>query len=185
MKQENYILTSLVLLTSLFTYGRTETTQQTFEGYYQICSENSAFFYQNIENLHKHFWFEFDSCSQNPDSLTNLEFECVSFVDTLTGMKIYSFVDSMPKPKEGELNLFEKIKGIKVKPICGEIRGSILVAFIVDIDGNLIGKRIIKNIEGTDFAEQVLTLIDDVEWIVGTCQGNLVPVIYQLPIKFS
>lgn len=116
----------------------------------------------------------------------SVEFDqCISFIDTLTGKRIYKFVDSMPKPKDGDLNLFEKFKDLKIKPNSGQTQTKILVAFIIDKDGKLTGKRIIENIEGTDIAEQVLTLIDEVEWIIGTCKGEPVPVIYLLPVKIQ
>lgn len=87
----------------------------------------------------------------------------------------------MPTPEGGELKLYEEIKKLKY-PSCMTLDSKILVAFIVDTSGHVIGKRIIKDIEGTDLSDQVLTLIDNVNWIIGTCKGRPVPVMYQLPV---
>ena len=108
--------------------------------------------------------------------------DCISLIDSLTGRKIYQFVDRMPSPKDGEAKLLKKLKEIKLNNIPEHIQTKIIVEFIVDSDGKIFGKRVIKNIEGTDLAEQVLKIIDDIEWTIGTCNGSQVPVIYTLPV---
>jgi hypothetical protein len=108
--------------------------------------------------------------------------DCSSTIDTLTGGEVYSFVDKMPTPEGGELKLFEEMKKLKYST-CMTLDSQILVAFIVDTSGHVIGKRIIKDIAGTDLSDQVLTLIDNVNWIIGTCKGIPVPVMYRLPVR--
>jgi len=55
----------------------------------------------------------------------------------------------------------------------------------VESDGQLSGKRILQNIEGTDLAKQVLEFAGRVKWIPGKCNGKPVPVIYKLPVNLE
>jgi hypothetical protein len=60
--------------------------------------------------------------------------------------------------------------------------GRVIVAFIVEVDGTLKGKRVMKNIRGTDLGEQLLQLIDNVNWIPGKCHGQVVPTMQTFPV---
>ena len=111
--------------------------------------------------------------------------DCISMLDTLIERQVYTLVDKMPTPVGGDIILFEELKKLKYPQKCGTLNSTILVAFIVDTSGQLIGKRIIKDIEGTDLADQVLTLIDNITWTIGSCNDKPVPVLFQMPIKIS
>lgn len=109
---------------------------------------------------------------------------CYPQVDTLTKREVYKSVDEMPKVVGGMEELFLQIsKKLKYPHIDKHpIESKVIVAFIVDIDGQIIGKRTVKNIEGTRIANDVLDILDDVKWEPGTCNGKVVPVFHLLPI---
>jgi hypothetical protein len=89
----------------------------------------------------------------------------------------------MPRPKKGEQKLFEILRDLNVNAQKTDITESkVVVAFIIDMDGTLTGKRVIRNVKGTNLAEQVLSLIEKIEWEAGSCEGIYVPVIYCLPV---
>jgi len=99
--------------------------------------------------------------------------DCDSQIDTLTGLEFYKYVDSEPTPKEGEKALFNEFRKIKV-PTCMSIHGRLFIAFIVDAEGNVKGKRVLRDLEETDYAEQIFKLIDNIEWVPGICNGATV-----------
>ena len=57
-----------------------------------------------------------------------------------------------------------------------------IVAFVIDKDGHMKGKRILKDIEGTDLGKQLLDIIDDMTWHPATCEGKVVPTIQMMPL---
>lgn len=108
--------------------------------------------------------------------------KCLSTLDTLTGIKVYQNVDKFPSVNGGDELLFAELNKLE-HPTCGHYEGKIWVAFIVDIDGSLKGKRILRDVEGTDFGKQVLTLIDNLKWIPAECNGQKVATIYRFPMN--
>lgn len=62
------------------------------------------------------------------------------------------------------------------------MRIKIYVAFVVKEDGQIIGKRVVRNIEGTDVAEQMLELLDNLKWQPGVCNGRNVATLFLLPV---
>ena len=123
--------------------------------------------------------------------LTNLafgqtkdSFKCIQTFDSLTKKNVYMSVDKMPEVKGGETTLIKLIyKEIKYPD--GDYVGSVYVAFIVNPDGTLDGKRILRDPSKNKFGNQILNLIDHLEWIAGSCSGNVVPVLYKLPINID
>jgi hypothetical protein len=112
--------------------------------------------------------------------------DCIALFDTLTNLTVFSIVDRMPEPTEGEQSLYEKIAKIKIKPTIREpLTGKIIVAFIVTTNADLIGKRVVQDINGTDYSNQILKIIDEVDWTVGYCKETPVPVLYHLPVRFK
>ena len=62
------------------------------------------------------------------------------------------------------------------------IESKVFVAFVVTELGDITGQRIVKNIEGTDLAEQLLEVVSEFKWLPGTCNGKQVPTILILPM---
>jgi hypothetical protein len=115
--------------------------------------------------------------------------DCSSFFDSLTYRTVYKTATNYATVEGGEEKLFSEIsKKIKYPLIQFEtapIQTKIIVAFVVDTNGTITGKRIIKNIEGSNLAQQVLALIEDFKWVPATCNNEAIPMFYQLPIQIE
>ena len=91
----------------------------------------------------------------------------------------------MPTVNEGIQQIFKEVsKRIKYLSTFDNypIESKIFVAFVVTNEGGITGQRIIKNINGTDFAEQLLEILSEFKWQPGICNGNSVPTIMVLPM---
>jgi hypothetical protein len=110
---------------------------------------------------------------------------CYAHLDTLTNQKVFKFVDKIPAVQGGMEALLKEIsKKIKYPSIDKKypVGSNVIVAFVVTIDGSITGKRIIRNIDGTDLGEQLLNIVDDVKWEPGTCNGKKVPTLQLIPL---
>ena len=58
----------------------------------------------------------------------------------------------------------------------------VIVAFIIDKDGEVTGERIIRDIEGSNYASQLLTAVKNIRWAPGTCNGKNVATLQVLPM---
>ena len=115
--------------------------------------------------------------------------DCTYFFDTLCNMTVYKTATRFATVEGGEEALLTTIyKNIKYPIIKWEtipIQSKIVVAFVVDTSGIISGKRIIKNIEGTDLAQQVLALVDNLKWIPASCNNIAIPTLYHLPVQIE
>lgn len=110
---------------------------------------------------------------------------CVSQLDSLAKEIVYKTVEQMPTVNEGIQQIFKEVsKRIKYLSTFDNypIESKIFVAFVVTNEGGITGQRIIKNINGTDFAEQLLEILSEFKWQPGICNGNSVPTIMVLPM---
>ncbi|NOS93772.1 MAG: hypothetical protein HOP30_17775 [Cyclobacteriaceae bacterium] len=120
-----------------------------------------------------------DTLSQNEDNIS-----CQSLTDTLTNLVVFKVVDKMPTVAGGMPALYNDIlKGI-IFPSASKLKmgSKVFVAFVVDTNGQIIGKRVLRNITGTNIAEQILRIIGDMKWILGTCNEKAVSTLMMLPI---
>ena len=112
------------------------------------------------------------------------DIKCVPQIDTLTKLKISKATEKMPEVQGGMEGLYKEVNKRLILPSSlkdvGEIK--LVVAFIVKDDGSIIGKRVIKNVKGTDLAEQYLNTIASMKWKPGTCNGKKVSVLMVLPM---
>ena len=118
-------------------------------------------------------------------SLANAQIKCSSKFDTLTKKQIYISVDSMPQfPTNGSAGMFAFIARNMEYQQGLVITGTVYVSFIVERDGTLKHKKIIKGItDGTN--KEALSIIDKMpNWIPGFCEGKKVPVQMIVPIKY-
>lgn len=117
---------------------------------------------------------------------TNDKVPCSVQLDTLTKQQVYQVVDKVPEVQGGLEALSKEISKIKF-PAAAREHGniSIYVAFIVKEDGQIIGKRVVRNIKGTDSAERVLAILDRLKWQPGMCNGRKVATLFLLPVKID
>ncbi|HWY38395.1 MAG TPA: hypothetical protein VNY73_07530 [Bacteroidia bacterium] len=93
--------------------------------------------------------------------------------------------DKIPAIKGGVEKLIEEFKKLKYPPNKTSMPKDAEVAFIIDANGKLSGKRIVKNIQGTDVAKQMLLLIDNVKWVPAICNNENVPFLYTIPFRIN
>ena len=111
--------------------------------------------------------------------------KCKAILDTLTKTEVYTFVDKMPEVIGGMEVLFNEFQNIKYPNDGADYGGKVFIAFIVDIDGKITGKRIVRDPTGDKLGKQILTLIDNVVWQPGSCNGKNVPVMFLLPLNID
>ncbi len=124
---------------------------------------------------------------QSNESNTNDQ-NCKTEIDSLTGKLVYHFSHKIPEPESGMIALYKKIskelkfsreefvsKGIDIQKI--------VIGFVVDIDGKIIGKRILGNGHSSSISEQTFKIISNSNWIPGYCAGQAVPVLFIFPIR--
>jgi hypothetical protein len=102
----------------------------------------------------------------------------------LTKGEVYLFKNRTPKVEGGNEALHKEIRKLNASntAIQNDPSGRVIVAFIINVDGSLTGKRILKNIAGTDLGEQLLKLIDNVKWIPEKCNGQKVPTLHSFSV---
>ncbi len=117
----------------------------------------------------------------------NTQEKCVFIFDTISNRTIYQFVDSMPKFIGGEDSLKKFIKNNFKWPNDGDIdfQGSVYISFIVESDGSLTNKSILRGIYQHADKEAMRIINIMPKWKSGKCEGRAVPVKYYLPIKFE
>lgn len=108
---------------------------------------------------------------------------CSVQLDTLTKQQVYKTVDKMPEVQGGLEALSKEISRIKF-PAAARDQGNIkiYVAFIVKEDGQIIGKRVVRNIDVTDSVERILEILDHLKWHPGMCNGKKVATLFLLPV---
>ena len=124
--------------------------------------------------------FQSYCCIAQGDTIT-----CRTYFDSIGQKDIYETVHEPPVPQIGTSKMFSLI-GSKIQFNTCHIEhenSSIIVAFIVTEQGKITGKRILDSAEVPNMAHQLLSLIDELEWIPGKCNNVNVPVLYTLPFK--
>lgn len=110
---------------------------------------------------------------------------CISQIDSISKREVYKSVDKMPTVDGGMQTLFTVVSNRIKYPNYKQppVESKVLVAFVVTEHGAITGQRIIKNISGTDFAEQLLNVVNELKWQPGLCHGEPVPTIFILPMN--
>ena len=109
---------------------------------------------------------------------------CQTIIDTLTKRSVDKVADKMASFPGGMEALYKQIKKrIRLHKSNDSRDGiKVYVAFVVQQNGKVVGQRIIKNVRGTDLAEQFLDVIDDFVWQPGICNGKAISTIEILPM---
>lgn len=123
------------------------------------------------------FFYCFKSNGQSDSTICKTQF------DTLTQKQVYSLVDKMPKPVMGKTEFLKKMGQLKHSSRNIPINTKLIIAFVIEPNGEISGKRIMKDIEGSSVGNQALKLIEGIKWTAGSCSGTSVPVIQIIPIQ--
>ena len=92
----------------------------------------------------------------------------------------------MPEPVGGVEALSTLLrKKFKCPPGDVDYFGKVIVAFVIEPDGNIEGKRIVNDPSGAKklFGSQLIRIISTLKWKPGKCNGKIVPVLYTLPLR--
>lgn len=98
------------------------------------------------------------------------------------------FAEVMPLYPGGEEAMFKFISDNTIYPIIAKekgISGTVIVTFVVEIDGSLSNINILKDIGGGCGEEAVRIVKAMPKWIPGKHNGINVRVQYTLPIRFA
>jgi hypothetical protein len=122
----------------------------------------------------------------NTSSALSSKHPCVNYFDSLIQRDVYTLVEEPPSVEEGFQKLLEKIsKNIHFGKWNG-YETKLLIAFIIDTDGEIIGERIIKNpFDNDKAAKEAFNIIKGFKWLPGLCGDKKVPVLFKLPIQID
>ena len=115
----------------------------------------------------------------------NVKTECKTQFDSLSNRTVYTMVDKLPEFPGGVDSLQRFIRNNLIWPNDGaDFQGSVFVSVIVETDGNLTNKTILRGIY--EFADkEALRIVGKMpKWNPGKCNGKFVPVKYCIAIKF-
>lgn len=117
--------------------------------------------------------------------MNNVPGKCNCVFDSITGRTVYIFVDSMPEFPGGKDSLVKFIIDNVRYPNGVDCQGTVYISFVVEADGTLNDKRIVRGICGA-YDEEAMRVINLMpKWKPGKCEGNEVPVRVVMPLKFS
>jgi len=112
---------------------------------------------------------------------------CELRYDSTIKRAYYIYVDEPASYRGGMDSLAKTIqKNIRYPQIdrCQE-SGTVWISFIIEPDGTISNKKIVKPAAIPGFNAEALRVIDSVkDWIPGKCQGEAVPVLYYFPVRF-
>jgi TonB family protein len=111
---------------------------------------------------------------------------CAYYLDSLTNIEVIKSPNQLPIPEGGLPNLYKRISENFKLPSSARrigIDGKILIGFVIDSDGTVIGKRVIKSNNVPEMGIQALEVVEKTKWSAGTCGNKKVPVILIMPIQ--
>lgn len=120
----------------------------------------------------------------SPQAIGQNKSICMSTLDSLTKMVIYTSPEQLAEPRDGMPALFKSIsKQLTLSTTPTDLTESkVLVSFVVTVEGKITGQRVLKNIQNTDAAEQVLNIISNYKWTPGLCNNQIVSSILTIPV---
>ena len=114
---------------------------------------------------------------------TRNENACQKVIDSLTNNEVYKTVDEMPRIEGGMQQLYKQmVKQVRIPADIPISDTKVIVAFIVEKNGQITGKRVIRNITGTDIGQELLNLVSQYKWKAGKCNKKPVAVLQTLPM---
>ena len=132
--------------------------------------------------------FSFSCFAQESDKRGTIKIEKTACTLVKGNENVYSLVDVMPQFPGGidSLNrwMFKNLKYPQTE-LNNSIKGTVFLSFVVGVDGSISDIIIFKG-TNPSFDNEALRLITLMpNWIPGKCNGTIVPVKMNFPIKFS
>jgi periplasmic protein TonB len=130
--------------------------------------------------------FSFSCIAQESDKRGTIKIEKADCVKVKDNDSLYLFVDVMPEFPGGIDSLKKWMnKNLRYSPIGDDATGTVFASFIIGINGSISDITVFKGSYAPydNEAERLLRLMPN--WIPGKCNGTIVPVKMNYPIKFG
>lgn len=104
-------------------------------------------------------------------------------IDSVTKKLIYDTVDVLPVNEGGKGALMKRLEsGIStnISPKA-DYDPNVIVAFIVDTDGSIVGERVVKD-DTNSVGKTALSIVKTFKWKPAKCGNRNVAMLYTLPI---
>lgn len=127
----------------------------------------------------------FDKCYSFGKSYSIVSFvdnKCETQIDSLTKQQIYTSADILPRNAGGLQELMRCYERINFDSIPPDYDTKFAVAFIVEVDGQLKGERILHDKTG-QVGQQLIKVAKSLTWIPAVCNGRKVPMLYKLEMQ--
>jgi protein TonB len=132
--------------------------------------------------------FSFSCFAQDGDKRGTIKIEKTDCIKVKDNDSVYSTVDVMPQFPCGidSLNkwLFKNLRYPQTE-LNNSIEGTVFLSFVVGLDGNISDITIFRG-TNVSFDNEAMRLIKSMpKWFPGKCNGTIVAVKMNFPIKFS
>jgi len=109
---------------------------------------------------------------------------CEGKQDSILHKFVYTKVDEAPEPEGGLSKMIGVLfKSIRLPQDSSFYGGRVIVAFVIEPDGLIVGKRIIMDSSSNHFiGKQILDIVSKAKWKPAKCKGKAVPYLYALPV---
>ena len=119
--------------------------------------------------------------SNSKDQTFLIDKTCKTIVDRLTGKLIYTTADILPTNEGGKGALTKKLeREIHTDTVTSkDFDFSVVITFIVNYDGNIIGERIIKD-NTNKVGQQMIDIVKTFKWTPAKCDNKNIAMLYTL-----
>jgi hypothetical protein len=107
---------------------------------------------------------------------------CKTEFDSLTNRIVYVEVDKGAENEGGQSALMRQYAKITLDSIPDDFDTKFIIAFIVEVNGQIHGERVIKDKTGT-LGQQMIRIVKSFKWTPAECNGQKVPVLVKLPLQ--
>ncbi|MGZ4034580.1 MAG: energy transducer TonB [Bacteroidia bacterium] len=129
--------------------------------------------------------FSFSCFAQEGDKRGTIKIEKADCVKVKDNDSLYLFVDIMPEFPGGIDSLNKWMNNnLRYPPSGDDASGTVFASFVIGINGRVSDITIFKGLVPS-FDNEALRLIGSMpDWIPGKCNGTIVPVKYNFPVRF-
>lgn len=113
--------------------------------------------------------------------------ECQGQKDSLLNKYVFHTADEPAKPEGGIEALYRMLaKRLRYPVEYDEYYGRVIIGFVVEPNGKIDGKRVIKDpVAEKIFSKQLFKIIDEIKWNPAICNGRPVPYMMMLPVSIG
>lgn len=109
---------------------------------------------------------------------------CTTEIDRFSKRLVYTSFDIEPDVIGGKAVLNRQFAQIQIDNIPPDYDTQFIVAFIIEVDGQISNCRIIKDKTGGEVGKRILDIVKLNKWIPGTCKGKKVTTLKKEVLRF-